>query len=384
MKKTIFTLAALSMLSTNLIAELEPIKVEAGKFTLEPSLYASVQYDDNVFLDKYNEQDDIIYRIRPELALFYGNQDGNYLTMAAAFEWKLYDELTDQNDENWYFDAGLYWIFPKSTFFLKGDYTTDTSGDLEQGDLTRETRINVLSEFERTVSSKTSASALFSVRSKDYPNNDTLIGYIDWNPALRFYYNMFPKSDIFGELGYGYVDRSGNKGYDSQYTSYSIGVRREQTAKLNLEAKVGGQYRTNEDDALQDTWNLIFYLKALANLSRLTTVTIHGGQYVAPAANNITADKTELWIEGLIVKQVSGSNLYFDLSAKYRYLSWDDLMIKDVYRKDDEYTFRIGANYKITSEFNTGVKYEYRTDTSNIDTYDFDENKVTLFLRYSM
>ena len=372
------------MLSTTLIAELEPIKVEVGKFTLEPSIYASIQYNDNVFLDKYNEQDDIIYRIRPELSLFYGNQKGNYFHVSAAVEWELYNDFTDQNDENWYFNAGLYWIYPKSTFFLKGDYTTDTNGDLEQSALTRETEINIISEFERTISSKTSASLLFNVRYTDYPNNNNLIGYTDWNPALRFYYKMFSKSDVFGELGYGYVDRTGNKGYNSQYTSYSIGIRREQTAKLDFEAKVGGQYRTNKAEELEDTWNLIFYLKALAKFSRLTTVTIHGGQYVDPAANNITADKTELWIEALIVKQISGSNLYFDLSGKYRYFYWDDLKIEDVYRKDNEYTFHIGANYKITPEFNTGIHYEYRTDTSNIDIYDFTENRVTVYLKYSM
>ena len=39
------------MLCTNLIAEMEPIKFATGKLTIEPNIYASIEYDDNIFLD---------------------------------------------------------------------------------------------------------------------------------------------------------------------------------------------------------------------------------------------------------------------------------------------------------------------------------------------
>ncbi len=382
--RKVLTILTLTALSTTLFAELDPLKVKVGKLTIEPGIFASMQYDDNVFLSKYNAQDDLRYRIKPSLDFIYGNKNESYIKLNLAYEWELYNDLTDQNDENWYLNAGIFWKFTKSTFFLKADYTTDTSGDLEQGTLIRETSSSLSSEFERTISSKTSASLMFDVRYKDYPDNPNLIGYTDLNPAARFYYKMFSKSDIFGELGYGYVNRTGYNGRDDEYTSYSIGMRREQTAKLNLEGKIGGQYRSPKEQGTEDIWNLIFYLKMLARFSSLTTMTIHGGQYIAPSANNISADKTELWAEAMITRKISSSELYFDARAKYRHLEWNDLKIDDVYRKDDEWTFYLGSYYRFSPEIRAGISYQFRTDKSNNDIYDFQDNQITIYGRYSL
>jgi len=384
MKKVLIILSTVSALSTTLFAEMDPIRMKIGKLTIEPNLFASMQYDDNIFLSKDDAQDDLRYRIKPALDFIYGNKTEDYIDLRLAYEWELYNDLTDQNDENWYLESGIFWDFTKSTLFLKADYSTDTSGDLEQGTLTRETSSKLSSEFERTVSSKTSASLMFDVRYKDYPNNASLVGYTDLNPAARFYYQMFSKSDIFGEFGYGYVNRTGYNGRDDEYTSYSIGIRREQTAKLNLEGKIGGQYRSPKEQDTEDTFNLVFYLKMLARFSSLTTMTLHGGQYVTPSASNVNADQTELWAEAMITRKISGSELYFDARAKFRHLEWNDVKIDDVYRKDDEWTFYLGSYYRFTPELKAGINYQFRTDNSNNDIYDFEDNQVTIYGRYSL
>lgn len=384
MKKVLITLAAVSAISTTLFAEFEPIKMKIGKLTVEPNIFVSMQYDDNIFLSKDNPQHDLRYRIKPALDFIYGNKNDDYIDLQFAYEWEFYNDLSDQNDENWYLNAGVFWDFTKSTIFLKADYSTDTNGDLEQGTLTRETSSSLSSEFERTISGKTSASLMFDVKYKDYPNNAYLIGYTDLNPAARFYYQMFPKSDIFGEFGYGYVKRTGYNGSDDQYTTYSIGVRREHTAKLDLEGKIGGQYRSPKEKGTDDTFNIIFYLKMLARFSKLTTMTVHGGQYITPAANNANADKTELWAEAMLVRKLSRCELYFDARAKFRHFEWNDVKIDDVYRKDDEWTFYVGSYYRITPELKAGISYQFRTDDSNNDNYDFDDNQITIYGRYNL
>jgi hypothetical protein len=132
------------------------------------------------------------------------------------------------------------------------------------------------------------------------------------------------------------------------------------------------------------TFNLIFYLKMLARFSSLTTMTLHGGQYVTPSASNVNADQTELWAEAMITRKISGSELYFDARVKFRHLEWNDVKIDDVYRKDDEWTFYLGSYYRFTPELKAGISYQFRTDNSNNDIYDFEDNQVTIYGRYSL
>jgi disulfide oxidoreductase YuzD len=383
-KKVAFLLSTTLVLASSLFAELDPIKINAGKLTIEPAIYASAEYDDNIFLRTDDPEGDFRYRIRPELEFIYGNKLDDHIYLGLAYEWEIYDKFTDQNDENWYLNTGIFWEFTKSTFFLKADYSTDTSGDVEEGALTRETRVDLHSEFDRTISSKTSASILFDLLHRDYPSDPTLIGYSDLSPAARFYYKLFPKADIFGEFAYGYVNRTGYDSYDDHYNTYSIGIRREQTAKLDFEGKIGGQYRVSDEPGTTDKWHLTFYLKSVAKFSRLTTLTIHGGQFISPSSNNLNSDKTELWLEALLDKKISDSDFYIDLSAKYRHLEWENIKDEDTYRKDDEYTFKIGGYYKFSPELKTGLSYQFRTDQSSIDSYDFDDNQVTIYLNYSL
>ncbi len=347
------------------------------KLTIRPTLGFTFGYSDNVYLRQSDEIDDTYYSVAPGVMLVYGSEEGQYLTLNYSYEMTKYfnEDLLDYNSH--LFSGGLHLKPGKFQVHLQDQFSDSLEVDPET---TRQTaKIQNTENFyaNRYISRKTSFLLSQSYIINNYKDNH----YLDYDELWvggSLYHQTFPKIKTFGGVRYGIVDMSdANVIGDADYVTFDFGLQGRLTAKSTVHASVGienREFKDKEKKSITDWVGLVGISSRYSSrtywgidVSRGLTPSSQRGGFTQLATTILPSWRHIFWRNRLSLS-LSGS---YELSHYYRPDGKED--------RDDKYWYITSVlDWNVAKELTAGIGYTHTEQDSQIDEYDYVENRVFL------
>jgi hypothetical protein len=361
----IVTLSALSCIA----AQAAPFLAVGDNAELFVTASAEIKFDDNIYLDPSNEQDDTIYSFTPGLDFIFGKGAATSGNVYYREEFRRYADNDNQDTElsdvgaNVRYDNGL------TKANLNASYTQLAQNDneiLAVGTIVRRKVSRLGGDVEFGVSEKTSLSVGTSFVKNDYGP----ASYTDsdiWSLPLDVYYKATPKMDW--SLGYRYrtTDLSGAR-IDSDDNFFNIGARGEFSPKLKGQIRLGYTQRSYDNGGDSDLFGLDSSLSYLA--SEKTTYRLNVSN---DFGNTAFGDTTKDFTVGLTAISRLSTQWALDLGVEYRsneYIGGT--------RKDDFLQGRVGVKYVYNVHVDFSASLLLRDNDSNIALAEYSNSVFSL------
>jgi hypothetical protein len=400
--------------------------IHLGRVKISPKIEYKIQYNDNIYLDDKDEEDDFIHIVTPGISLDYdGGTPGNYFSMGYEVDLATY---TDDDDNNYQkhtpflnfgikTPAGFYLKFNERYINTADPYETDqeilrATNDFREGQKTHRWNntadITVGYEFNRYALEGKYKNFIIKYED-DYDNWEDRIDDVY---GMAFYVKITPKMSLLAEyrrtdaeydkqndgnaLLYGVKRDDGKTWADFPNTSedyvlndYLIGVRFEPGGKILGSAKMGYGQKDfdNEFDPEgnhyedQDTWIVD------TRVNYMPTKRTNVGLYFTRSFKGTPDNDAPSYIDtsvGFKLKQGLGQKLDFKFG-----LDWTNIDYQDEYEGREnkyfnKYQANIGLDYHIQKWLTAGFSYAYKTKHASHESYEYDEydnNIVSLMLK---
>lgn len=356
-------------------------KAEVGKLLIKPHVGLWVTYDDNVYFENDDEVSDWSLTIAPGAMLLYGNPSRNYVSANYTFEWVQYQDESDLDYEGHHFALDGNYEMAKSTLHVADRYTDTRVNQVENSEEVERQQNALTASAERYISSKTSAGVDGLYETHNYID-DAYVDYDETRVGGRFYYRIYPKTDVFADVGYGWVnldplsqdlnaelsdryDREITGSYgDATYQQYSAGIRGELGRKTSASGRVGYETRTFDDDDIEgiDEW------VAGAGLATKFSGRMQGGvelsrrifPWTTVPGNSAVATSVSPYVR----RQLYRNNVSGSVSATYQETDYFDPDGK-MSRNDDSWTLTGMVDWRLRNNFSLGAGCSFTTYNSS-------------------
>ena len=371
----------------------EALGTPVGAFIFYPSLTVDTEYDDNIFATDGNEEDDIIFRIKP-LVNIESDWDNHSLQFLSSATFNQFVDNTSEDVIDYEFlSSGRVDILEDTFLFVSAGvnrtHEDRTSPDDVQGEeptqytiiggsLGFEHRFNrVWTEFDNTIQhldfDDVDGGPGVTINNDDRDRLET-------TSRLRVGYDLNPDVSAFVQGSFGlenYDETPDDAGFDRDSYGYgvAVGMRFDITDLIIGDAFVGYQERKQDDDLFDDentynigaglTWFATELTTANLNASRGWEETTVAGSSAALTTNfNVTVNHS-------LTDTVT-------LSGLFNYTNED---FENTSRTDDTYSFGPEVNYLMNRFVHFSLGYNYQERDSDALGEDFKENRVMLTMR---
>ena len=375
-------LATALMASYVYAEELQGIKI--GQATLHPSLTVEERYDSNIFLDPNDRKHDWINYITPafKLDMPFGESDKHLADVMYKADIQSYAEYDQENHIDQYVNGGVRLnMMDKGFLKVRDDFriTRDRS-DTEFTQLIKRTenKGEVIAGIEMN---KLAYEVGYYNFVREYADMDyTNLEYSENAGMFTAFYQLFPKTQVLAEYKYADIkyDSTEARDRDGDYHQIMGGLKGNLTGKSVGIIKIGYQVRTYKGADSKD------FQKPVAEMGVITDFT----------------DRTrfETKFSRMAYESTYGSNDFYDayrFQAKLTQKLWTNWSLYGLFqfennkypetdssidkrRKDDIYTTNVGLQYDIKEWLRTKLSYEFKEDSSNVDTSDYKRNLTSL------
>ena len=349
----------------------DPIYVPMNRWSLVPRVTLTASREDNLFMSSERQSATVIYLI-PGATLIWGRPEANHLFADAGAIIPLEDSSGQLEEE------------PSLLLSLGGVYQTGKSQvgaqaayrRLENVDTLVGARIvkqdyiaNVV--VDHHTSAKSTVGALGSFERHDFEAAE-FVDYDRIYGAARLYHELTPLSQVFVQGGIGRDDLdSGPGGYgDADFYDISLGLRGKLSPKSSASGRVGYQWRTHDDDALEDVEHWIASLYAETNPFGFTTFSTELFADIRPAIHSVGSSAIDQRWTGsvsrrLFVDRLRGQGSVYVGRIDYRSprdeprLQEPDYSLVYDRRRDEYWGFTLGLDWWIRRNFSCGLAYAY-------------------------
>jgi len=194
-----------------------------------------------------------------------------------------------------------------------------------------------------------------------------------------FFYQLFPKTSIFGEYNYGKIDYdNSNTNSNSHYNQWRLGVKGEIAPKLDGVAKFGYRQTDYKQSSNNDFKGFATFLNLTYALKERTTINAYGettSEESSYSTNSyFTLNKIGFKLDHeLMARTFLFGGGYYQLD-KYPEETTEDS--KTAKRRDYIFDSSIGVRYEIKDWVNCEISYEYKKRDSKFSKFDYLDNKV--------
>jgi len=324
---------------------------------------ASVRFDDNIYLNTANEQDDLIWSITPGVDLVFGKGSATQGNIYYREEFQKYSDASNQDTSlsnvgvNSAYDGG------NTKFKLGASYAQVAQNDNNiraDGFIVRREVANFHANSEFDVTAKSSLGIGVTHDKTNYkPASYADLG--TWALPVDFYSEYTEKLDL--SIGYRFRDNSvSGAGVDSQDSFLNIGARGEFTPKLSGQVRVG--YNLREFDVGGDDSSIGFEGNLSYALSEKTTYRFNLSNDYSYSGTGIATKKLSL---GLQASNKFSEQLSMDAGLTY--------MATDYPTRDESFAEgNIGFTYVYSATVNFNASYTYRNNDGGTGGSDFTNN----------
>lgn len=359
MKQHITRIALFSAL-LNISAQAAPFMAVGDNAELFVTAAATLQSDDNIYLDTTNEQSDTILSFTPGLDLVFGKGSVTKGNVYFREEIRRYSDNDNQDTEL----ASLGFASAYDNGVTKADFNASyaevaqNDNDIRvAGTIVRRDLTNLGGKVEFGFSEKTSLAVGITFAKTDY----SATGYSDsdiWSLPVDVYFKSNPKMDW--SVGYRYrsSELSGS-GADSTDHFLSVGARGEFSPKLVGQVRVGFSQRSldvgGDDNQIGFDGNLTY---------AFSEKTSYRFNLSNDFGSSGTGASTESFRIGL-----SASN---KMSDQWSFTGGLSLNKTDyATRTDDFLEGSLALSYDLNATVNFGASYTYRDNSSGLASAEF-------------
>ena len=389
-----------------------------AKIKLTPNITFEEEYTDNLFLQEDNEEDELITTIAPGVAI---KVESRWIDLSLDYSFRFehymnHDNLTDLDFEGGQ-RADLGTTFWEGRPFSLGVYGTISRETLDESQNSSDANelVNKSTVYDLTVhpryrfrlggESFLEFGYIYDRTDHEDPRGNDSQSHSGRVSLIK---ELSTNSEISANYTYKIHKSDDDEDYDRQ--SFTLGFEQQFGPRLTV-ALEGGlttiEYTDVDDDADGTTWSadLTYHVSAPITLSlmfsqdyndsstdgltesRDATFTI---EYVK---DSFGASIDAFWSQSDYLRisredESHGgrfhlgfplySNLSTDFDAEYEESEYTGGNV--VNKTEDEYSLGASLDYEI-SRFLTSLSYEHRVNDSNINTFDYTENSVTLSVR---
>jgi len=379
---------------------------------IHPRFYVAQEYTDNVFLDNNNEQDDWITTIEPGFNLVYGARSVD-LTLDYSLQYIKYQHNTEE-DINEFKDMQRANM---NAVFFRGRPFNVTLSEV----IARETLDDRLNSFDyneavnRTTVYRTSVLPTYRLRLA--PTFSVIFDYfynrVDYiNPLgndseehtgrVSLVKQLSSNTEVFTR--YSYTAHKSNDDADFDQQDYTVGVTQQFGPRLSGSAEAGLS-QIEYDDGF-DADNTHWLLNLSYRFSEALSLTANFDQSYATTATDGLAESKEASLAAAYVKNSLTANaeifwrqldyVQFDrkdrsygtrfdiripltrafstsFDTEYEKVKFEDLIIEEA----DRISFGVSLGYEYRRVL-ASLGYRYRTNDSDINSNDYQNNIITL------
>ena len=408
-KGRVGTLAVLLVLLISLYAAsaMAQGNIRLGRTQVDLGLKYELRYDDNIYYESANEEDDYIHIVTPSIGFTYnGNTPDNYFKTGYSVDLAAYSDFDQNNYQSHHPYLDLSLKSPAGFYFKFYDaflYTQDPHGsrnNYNEGVKTKrmDNTADVTLGYE--FFNKYSVEALYRNYFIDYDlKEDEWQNRKDNRFGGAFYYHYSPKTYVLLEYRYTQAEydkqndgvRDYNRGADwsastsQDYTKNDVFIG----AKFNPGGKLGGAVKVgwgskdydnkrdidNNPYKDMDGWisETAFYWQAMAR----TLWTVELGRSFEGSPDADAAGYIDMYFK-LFLRQGMANRLTGILGFEYNNNDYENEAAGRPEKEFDIYGVTVGLDYEIQKWLTTGLQWEYKTKeaSSGYANQEYDRNVV--------
>ena len=199
--------------------------------------------------------------------------------------------------------------------------------------------------------------------------------------TLTAYYQLFPKTSIFGEYNFGSIEYDvTTTNSDSDYNQGRLGLKGELTSKLTGIVKAGYKSSDYDQAAKDDFEGITTYLNLIYELWERSTVKLYGERGAVESSYRTNSYFAMNKI-GLKLDYELSDKLFLTTGGSYGLNKYPDQTTEaslSAKRKDRIYNALIGLRYEMKEWVYISGEYEYKQRDSEFSTFDYEDNKVSV------
>src|SRR2546423_4422027 len=344
-------------------------------------------WDDNIFISHSDRKSDYYFAIEPEITIGIGDIEGRnrtYLRLDYMPSAILFVNHPDQDAfnqlihlEGGYSTGRLRLSLVEDVALLESanlNSIIDTTGLWANVDASAPTRVNIFNTRLRAqydLTGKLYLQGELDSYTYFYPGN---ISDYTVSGGLYLYYNWLPKVSVGfgGTFGYNWVD---NPTPNQTFEQVNARLNYQATAKLSLYASAGAEFR--QFDGNRSTYTTpVFEVGVTHHPFEGMTINLAAGRRVYNSGFLAAQDFADTYVVGRFQQRLF-RRLYFGFAGGYEnsnYFAAADNVSAP--RNEDYWFVEPSLDVLITRWLSAGVYYLHRDDSSNIDTFSFDDNQV--------
>lgn len=375
-------------------AGISPAAIDAGPVSVVPMISAQVQYDDNLYSNSSNEQDDIITVLSPSVQLVA--EDGlNAYRVTYQLSEGIYQDHSDDNYTDHNLSADAHFEFSqRSVLDLKAAYqkSHEARGTGLSGTGGIATSITSPLEYDiQTVGfdymyGAPSATGRvqfygdhlereyqnFRAITKGRDNTEVTLGTI-------FFYKVMPKTSLLFEIRNKDIDYDVDpaSSLDSNTWKYLVGATWEGTAKTTGTIKLGFSDKDFDSASRKDVTTASWEAAVRWEPRTYSVVDI------STSRSNVESNGTGDFIDTKNYN-VNWNHAWSNIINTDLGLGFSNENYKGSNREDDTTSFNAGVNYDMRRWLTFGLGYKYSDIDSNLANTDYDKNLVMLTVNASL
>jgi hypothetical protein len=360
--------------------------IHIGNLEINPFVSFEQKYDDNIFLEPKGQEDSdwittTILGLGLKVPLVPGREEDFILKLKYGVNFIKFSDYTKQDR----FDHNVSAI---ADFKFANDFTLKIEDQFQKTADPPNSELTALEKRWRNIGNLvfgyTREKIGFDLGYNNIRDVYSSLNNLDKNEYVGTatgYYQLFPKTLIFGEFNYGKIEYDNNStNSDSDYQQYRLGVKGDIAPKLSGVAKAGYKATSYEATSMKNFKGFSAYLNLIYNLSERTTLNAfieRSSEESSYATNNyFEYNKISLKVDHeLLGKLFLASTGGFQLN-KYPEETTEGAVTEK--RQDKIWDGTIGLRYELKEWASLGINYEFRKRDSKFSAYDYEDNRYTL------
>lgn len=354
-----------------------------------------VSYDDNIFIQPANPQEDVLFHVAPSFGAGIGSFRSEFAPFSPtphflartgeedlprkdfAFigytpEAVFFSRHPGENDIN--HDARLAARREEELWNAQGEFHFQSIADtdIDLGRRLRQTYYTAALGGEYALTGKlTGGAKLYGYRSE----YDAGFSSTDERATVYVDYRIAPKTTLGLGAAAGYLDVA--SGANQTYQQPLLQIKYQPTAKISFSGQAGEEFRQFDSD-IDDRSQFVFALNGGYEATDSTSFTLTGRRETQSSAQYAGENIVQTLYQGG-VRQRFWQRVYLSLHGGFARDDYEsNRSVASVVRRDDYHFYKVSATGDLTPRGSLELSYEYRKNDSSLSGFGFAENLVSL------
>ena len=363
--------------------------LQTGRVKINSQIKIQSQYSDNIFRSDSNKENDFVTKALPQILFTYAFAPENTFSAEYEGDFRYYQNFDNFSKAHSHGKLRWKWLQPMGSKFEVGAKLDDSSvqpyseeqqsKDYLYWQLYFETLLKIGSAMETGLKLETSSREFDASRW-------TIDDYDIYGLKFHWAYRKWAFTSLLFEYSYLHQNNNNFLGFstDSDVHTFMVGPRWEIGSRL-IGQLLGG-YSQISGDNFSDNSGFTLNADLDYMYSDFTSFKLEAYQEINSSTRSARESNVyNIATGGSFVTEYSRWDpLLFTMKLSYKKQDFDGIDFEQEDRTDDYYQAGLKAEYSIRHWLLLGVEYQYREKDSTVNAVEYEENRATANLTFSL